>query len=436
MIQAANEAFVDLYPHQLAAIESLEQFTWVAMVTGLGGGKTRTGAFWIVSRASQFPAGVHLATGNSYTQLEDTILPALFEVCGALDIHAEWRSSKRIFLLDGGALGRILVRSTENYNRLRGMEVDSWWADEVRDAPKKAVQVMRGRMRGKHCDRPRVFWGTTPNGYDHVWEEFVKRPSPNHRLIRARTIDNLSLPSDYVPSLIHGYDPQLLKQEMDGEFLNLAGARAVGQFDRLRHVRKLEYNPDLPLFLCHDFNVNPLLCVVAQEIACKAGGTETHFLDEFALPHANVYHVADAVGAKYGSHPGRVTLFGDASGHGRTAQTGRTYYAMLLEAFGKYFGSRVDDDVPKDAPPIVDRINATNARFMNGAGEVRAYVDPACELLIDDCEQCVWKKPGVVDKEDPKRTHALEAAGYYLHRRHRPSAFRAPDLEVLRGWSR
>lgn len=401
------------------------------MVTGLGGGKTRTGAYWIVSRATRYPAGIHLATGNSYAQLEDTIIPALSDACNHLGIAYEWLSSKRIFILDGGKLGRVLVRSTENYNRLRGIEADSWWADEVRDAKKKAVQVVRGRMRGKRSDRPRVFWGTTPNGFDHVWEEFVEHPSKNHCLIRGRTTDNVFLPDDYVPSLVHGYDPQLLKQEMDGEFLNLSGARAVSQFDRSKHVRQIDYDPELALFLCHDFNVNPLTCVVAQETP-----TESRFIDEFALPHANVYQLADAIGERYGGHQGRVVLFGDSSGHGRTAQTGRTYYAMLLEAFGKYFGSRVEKDVPTDAPGVVDRINSTNARFENGAGEIRAYVDPRCEMLIADCERVVWKKPGVIDKDDPARTHALEAVGYYLHRRHRPSVFRRPDVETLRNWER
>jgi len=75
---------LELLPHQMEAFVTDRQF--IAMVTGLGGGKTWTGARWLIGRAINFPDSLHLATANSVPQAKDLVIPALIQACEELDI--------------------------------------------------------------------------------------------------------------------------------------------------------------------------------------------------------------------------------------------------------------------------------------------------------------------------------------------------------------
>jgi len=180
---------IELLPHQYEAVQAEEPY--VCLLTGLGGGKTWLGARWLISRAVEFPDSLHLATANSYPQLRDVVIPELLRACDDLGLQYDWRvTHKNLYLHLGDVTAEIRVRSTEKYDLLRGAEYGSWWADEVRDQPRSAVDVVFGRLRCRKVDRPRCLWTTTPNGYDHIYERFVDRADRNYRLIRAVSDDN------------------------------------------------------------------------------------------------------------------------------------------------------------------------------------------------------------------------------------------------------
>ena len=61
-------------------------------------------------------------------------------------------------------------------------------------------------------------------------------------------------------------------------------------------------------------------------------------------------------------------------------------------------------------PPVRSRVNAVN-RLLK---ERRLTIAPGrCPHLIRDLESCVWSGDQV-DKRDPARTHASDAAGYAI----------------------
>jgi hypothetical protein len=78
--------------------------------------------------------------------------------------------------------------------------------------------------------------------------------------------------------------------------------------------------------------------------------------------------------------------------------------------------------VPSANPPVKDRINCVNAVLRNYVGQHRLQIDPRCKQLIKDFEQVCWKADphgnplAELDKSDPLRTHASDAAGYFLVR--------------------
>lgn len=408
------------HPHQRKAMES--EAPYMALVTGVGGGKTWTGARWLLRRACQNPRSVHLATANSFPQLRDVVVPELLRACNEIGIGYEYQKNTNTILLDvcRGAPTEIRVRSTERYDLLRGAEYGSWWGDEVRDASREALEVVFGRLRcTKVTDRPKYLWTTTPNGYDYVWQRHVENQDPRYMLVRATTRDNPSLPTDYVDQLMSSYDEKLAAQEVGGEFVVLDGAHAYRSFARTDHCKPLEYSRSLDLHLCFDFNVSPMAAIICQEI-----GDEIHALDECIMSDVGIYDLCAELRRRYAGHAAGIVVHGDAAGNQRTAQTGRTSYAMVREGLAG-LGRSMEMNIQTSNPSQRERVDTVNVLLRNAYGQIRLFVDPRCRELVRDFEQVAFDQSGSLDKSDLKRTHASDAIGYYLHRRHRPSGFRS-----------
>lgn len=397
-----------LQPHQMEAWKAREPF--VAFVTGLGGGKTWLGARWILTRAARFPRSLHLATGNSYPQCRDTVVPALLRACEEFGWSYVWKRADMVLLLPWGA--EIRVRSTENYELLRGPEYGSWWADELRDCPRAGYDVILGRLRCGRVDRPRYLATTTPNGFDFIYERHVERQNPRYRLVSAPSTSNRFLSRDYIDDLRGAYDDSQIQQEIEGKFIAQGVGQVYRSFDRRVHAIDTAWDRNQPTILTCDFNVGRMAWLVCQE---RSGG-QVHVVAE--IGGVTVYDTARAY-LDRGFDPAPI-VYGDPSGNSRN-HAGKTDYGMLREAIPGY-QSRV-----QSAPPGVrDRANAVNAMLRNAKGAVRIYVDRSCKTLIRDLEQVVWNEHGTeIDKSNLDLTHASDALGYFIHAAHRPQVFRS-----------
>lgn len=416
---------VELLPAQYDAMTAEEPY--VCYCGGIGSGKTFLGAQWLVSSAVEFPKGCHVATANTYPQLDDVVRPNIEETLEARGIEYEWNASKKVFNLADGA-ARIMLRSLEKPNRLRGLEIDRWWGDEARDYSADAWNVLFGRMRGRRADRPRSMLTTTPNGFGEIYKRFVEVADPLYRVVRARTRDNPYLPDGYEDEVRRAYrgTPELAQQELDGEFVAVGALRACPTFNRTKHVRPLTLSPTAPTFVCFDWNVGKISALIVQE----AGG-EIRFVREVRAQFAEAaaagviaaVTVRDAVGREV--RPLSVELHGDAGqGAERSVQTGRTVWEDMLLRLAPLRPTR---GWPSANPRIVDRVTSTAHAFES----LPVFVDPSCVEFIADLERTQWDGDGrKLDDKDPLRGHFFDAGGYYLHARHRPSAFKRPEKPV------
>ena len=427
---------VELLPHQLEAMTAEEPF--VALVTGVGGGKTFTGGWWIASRAAQFPEALHLATANTFPQCRDVVLPAIMATFEAMGRPARLHKQSYTVTTSWGA--QILIRSTEVAEELRGLEIASWWGDEIRRATPMQVKILSGRLRAQKCDRARRLWTTTPNGFDFIYHMHVvaaqkereTKGSTRYRLIRAKSTDNPFLPEDYVPTLRDQYDTNFAAQEISGEFVAQGAGTMLRAFSRFRNVRKGRYNPDAPLNLGCDYNVNPMAwCVWQWHPNPKVPGDkrhgEIHVLDEAWVQNGTIGDAAEALRAKWAGHLGGWRLHPDPSAKNRQ-HGGGTNLADTLTALANRGYRRVTNCIMPSAPLIIDAVNTVNGLFLSDSGISRLFIDPECEHLIDDCEQLVWDKAAKgPDKKDPMRTHAFDGLKYGLVHDFAPSAFQRQD---------
>lgn len=204
------------------------------------------------------------------------------------------------------------------------------------------------------------------------------------------------------------------QQEYLGDFVLFEG-RAYYCFTE-ESVRPIKYDPRRRLILCFDFNVEPGVAAVCQEI-----DGSTCVIGEVWIPrNSNTPAVCRRIKQDWGHHKGGFLVCGDATGGSRgTAQTeGSDWELIRTELRGL---GAVSYDVPRANPAERARVNAMNSRIKAADGTRRLFVDPKCKHIIEDLEGVALLKGGsgeIDKKHDPLRSHISDALGYYVVRYH------------------
>lgn len=233
------------------------------------------------------------------------------------------------------------------------------------------------------------------------------------------------LSPDTIEAARRTLDPRTFDQEYGGQRVSFEGM-VYYTWNPEQNCRPLDYNPDLDLIVCLDFNVSPGTAAILQEQHLEVEDDErtTCVIGEVHIPNnSNTPAVCRKIIADWGHHKGRVLLYGDATGGSRhTSQTEGTDWDLAFQILREHFGQdKVRDRVGRSNPPVKSRINSTNARICNASGDVRMIVDPKkAPHVVADWEgvKVLKGSAGEVDKragEDQGLTHLSEAIGYYLH---------------------
>ena len=348
----------------------------------------------------------------TYPMLRDSTQQALFEILNGSQIPYEYlKAENTLVLRETGS--RILFRSLDEFERLRGTNLAWFGLDELTYAPEAAWLRLEGRLRDPKAKRLCGFAVWTPKGYDWVYQRFISAPKPGYDVIQARPFENrflLEQIPDFYERLKGSYDEVFYQQEALGQYLHQRGGLVYHAFDRNTHVADLEADAKLPLLWALDFNVDPMSSVVAQ---IREG--RIRVLHEIVQRHATTDQACEEFYARFGGHTAPIVVYGDASGN--SAQTtGSSDYEMIREFFRASGRRQVEFRVPKANPQVRDRVNLMNAKLKAASGEIHMLIDRRCKELIKDFEQVAYKEDSnQVDKEkDRKRTHLSDALGYLV----------------------
>ena len=237
-----------------------------------------------------------------------------------------------------------------------------------------------------------------------------------------------------IEALRKSMDPLSFAQEIEASWVNAEG-RAYQQFVREEHARESlrgYYDPTRPLVMAFDFNVDPGVAEVAQEIRYhvdrplhrpEVDRYPTAWLGEVWIPqNGYVPNVCRRLLEDWGSHAGEVHLYGDPSGGARQAtQTEGTAWQMIRSYLRPVFGDRLRVMVPRKDPGQRARVDAMNTRLRTADGQLHTLIDPTgCPHLVEDLESVVLVKGGTgeLDKSDLSLTHPSDAACYYHAEKH------------------
>ena len=404
-----------------------------AYVAGYGSGKTWVGCDSLMIHSLKYPkvnAGYFAPT---YPQIRDIFYPTVEEVafdCG-LNVKIN-QSNKEVHVYRGRqSLNTVICRSMDNPSSIVGFKIghalcdviDTMKRDKARAAWRKVIARMRYNKPGL---RNGIDVTTTPEGFQFVYEQFVKavRDKPElaqlYGLIQASTYDNAAnLPGDYIQSLKASYPPQLIEAYLNGQFVNLNSGTVYSNFDRTLNHTAAVMAPGEALHIGMDFNVLKMAAVV---YVIRHGNPLA--VDELADVR-DTPAMADLIKQRYADQGHPITIYPDASGQNRSSKSWAQSDITILKQAG--FAIRVD----ASNPSVKDRVNATNAMLLNGDGQRRLKVNThRCPKLTEAFEQQIYDSNGEPDKTSGV-DHQVDAGTYPIAKLYpikKPTAFRRDFL--------
>lgn len=408
-------AVAECHKHQLEFINSKARHP--ALVGGFGSGKSHAGLLRSFKLKSGFPEhklGVYAPT---YPLLEDIWYPKFEEYCTFYNLNYKLNKANHRMVIEN--FGSVIFRSMDKPEAIAGYEVadsiidelDLLKTDKAKIVWNKIIARQRQRKPRRQINTCAVM--TTPEGYGFVYNKWKKKPTKSYELIQASTYDNAKfLPPDYIESLRESYDDKLLKAYLMGQFVNLQSGQVYYSYNEEQvHVKTdLKFDPTLPVCLCVDFNVDPMIWLIVQH----RGRYDIRIIKEIYKNNTNTWDMCDAVKAYVpqilGGRPTSLIIYGDAAGIHRDTRGSYTDYSIIDEQFSKHY-TNIQYRVPKANPPVRDRLLCVN-NILNKNG---LRISESVKELPEDFLQIVYDLKGGIDKKDMARTHASDAFGYLAH---------------------
>lgn len=159
-----------------------------------------------------------------------------------------------------------------------------------------------------------------------------------------------------------------------------------------------------PLLIGMDFNVNPMTACMGHR-----KGDNLNIWKEFYLKNSNTEKMCKAIRAFIGDTR-QAIVYPDATGskRGTNVRVGDTDHSIIRE-----FGFEVI--APPANPPVIDRINSTNAMLCTSSGLRRTKINPTnCPHLVETLDGLIWDEKGGIDKK-MGLDHMGDGFGYLIH---------------------
>jgi phage terminase large subunit len=189
------------------------------------------------------------------------------------------------------------------------------------------------------------------------------------------------------------------------------GAEFYKAFNVSHSVKPTGYNPELPLHLSFDENVNPYVsCAIWQ-----AEGLNAWQIDEIALesPRNTLEHTITEFRKRYVGHRAGMFVYGDATSRKADAklQKGYNFFSLITNDLQEY---NPQTRVPLSNPPVMVRGMFINQIF-SGRFEINVTIGENCKKTIEDVRYVKEASDGTKLKEkvkDPKTGVTYEKYGH------------------------
>lgn len=216
---------------------------FAAFIAGIGSGKTLTGTHRGVRAAFGQIGSERIPTPNTgmvvaptYDMINLTVMPNYMAVLGGTvdqgGLVVSYNKSEKVMTLVNGS--KIVFRSTDNVEHLRGPNLSWIHMDEAALMSEDVWKILFGRIRadGKFG----YSWLTsTPAGRNWIYQKWVQDKRDSYHLVRMHTFENIFLHPEFLQELALEYAGDYAKQELGGAFVGFKGL-IYPEFNPDRHV--------------------------------------------------------------------------------------------------------------------------------------------------------------------------------------------------------
>ena len=173
----------------------------------VGSGKSQALCQEAIRLAYLNPGRWGLIGAPTYPMLKDVTQATMFEILERNSIPYEFNKGDNLLTLEDTG-SKIMFRSVDEYERLRGSNLAWFGVDELTYAPEEAWLRLEARLRDPKATRRCGFAVWTPRGFDWVYRKFISDPVTGYHVTLAKPYENRFL-LDKVPEYYDRLQKQL-----------------------------------------------------------------------------------------------------------------------------------------------------------------------------------------------------------------------------------
>jgi hypothetical protein len=388
---------------------------------GIRGGKTTAALFGAIIYAILYKGvRIHIIR-QSIPVLENTTIASLKQMLSIKHIKTWSRKqiefhnkSKILFMAEA-------YRTDPDLNKFKGLETNMIILDQLEELSFETFNKCIERVGTyKHPENPPGIIISTFNPTfswlkEKIYEPYLEgKLPPTYYYQHVLPIDNKeNLPQEIFKQW-ETMDPISYKRFVLGDWnaRDPSGLFAYA-FEPQRSVKPLEMDPNLPLWLSFDFNVNPMTALLCQITKDKS---QFHVLQEFYKENTGITEFTQYIKSKIPKgHPLFIT--GDPAGKNRNAlaRANTNYYIEIRNVLRM---PKEHFQVMNYHPTHENSWVLCNKIFHNHQG---FFIDPSCKLLIQDLNNVKMMEDGNIEKDrritatSPTIGHLLDCLRYIIH---------------------
>jgi len=379
-----------------------------------GGGKSKLGCIWHIYRRMRFPESRGLIGRSKLKSLEESTLVTLFETCSELGYiagkHFNYNSQKSRITWANGSVTLLkdlfAYPSDPDFASLGSTEFTDAFIDECTEVTAKAKQIVYSRIRWKLDEYgiiPKMLMTCNPSQgwvkdtYISNDRGAVKLPE-NKKFVNAKVWDNPNkeFVRLYIENLseLNDYDRARL---LDGDWDVMPSAENpfFHLYDSQTHTGTHKLDPDKPLVLSIDFNMNPFACIAAH-LWRDEQGEHVAVVDEIEIKKGSIPAMIDEIKLRYGHWLRGIRITGDASGNKGeiTQRDNASNYQQLMRGLGLHHSQIV-----------VPRVNPTHSNSRADSNYILKHfpdftISASCKLTHFDMKNVQCDAFGSIIKRD------------------------------------
>lgn len=327
-----------------------------------------------------------LVIRQTATSHKDSTYNVILSIIDKMGLTDEFEVNKKEMRIKCKRNGNTCVfKGLDDPEKLKSIYgISNIWVEEVTETKKEAVDELFFRMR-EICNYNQIVMTLNPVSPRHWVKELWDAENDDVLKIKTTWEDNHFLPDEYKSFLRKQYPEGTYRHTVYvlGQWGSVKSTSALfSSFDDV-HIRHLKYDPDLPLHISLDFNVQPHSVCLCFQINEKT--KEVYLVDEIICEFpATSKKLALLFCRKYKNHSSKIFVYGDSSGTASTAASDKSNFQQVFDILHEHYQeSMVVRKLLTKNPDIIRSASWVNY-ILDMNFEYRFFIHAECDTTMDD----------------------------------------------------